>query len=370
MTRLGDPARPGSGILRFRWHRVHRAVGVVCLLFAAWIVAPGSSSAELPDEVSGCLDCHADDSLTHVFDDGTEMSLYVDGDAFMESVHGGALVCTDCHEGYEEEHPDFPEVGSIRAYTQASYDLCKRCHFDTYTRTLESVHYTLIQEGRTDAPVCADCHGAHGIQKPETHGPSISKSCGHCHSGVYAEYAVSVHGAALQGAPDLPGCPDCHTAHTIQDPRNVAFHLNSPATCLRCHGDQQMMKRHGIATTIGTTYLGDFHGVTASLADPSKVTPEEVVVVCVDCHGVHDIASVVAIGPVAMKTRVEKACRKCHQDASPDFPSAWLSHYPPSLSHAPLVFLVKVFYWIFIPFIVVGLAVQVLFHLYRVGIRR
>jgi hypothetical protein len=67
---------------------------------------------------------------------------------------------------------------------------------------------------------------------------------------------------------------------------------------------------------------------------------------------------------------VSAACARCHQSASPTFPAAWLSHYEPSLRHAPLTFLVEVFYKIFIPFVVIGLVLHVLLHLYRLSAGR
>jgi hypothetical protein len=67
---------------------------------------------------------------------------------------------------------------------------------------------------------------------------------------------------------------------------------------------------------------------------------------------------------------VQEVCVSCHADAPPDFSAAWLSHYPPGWRHAPLVWLIGLFYKFFIPFMVGGLLLQVCLHLYRVGIRR
>ena len=126
----------------------------------------------------------------------------------------------------------------------------------------------------------------------------------------------------------------------------------------------------GYRPDVATSYLTDFHGVTAALVGGSEVEPRQVVVTCIDCHGVHDIASPRLIGSENMKSIVAAACEKCHSGASVDFPAAWLSHYRPSLQHAPLVFLVEIFYKIFIPFVILGLALQVLLHLYRIAMGR
>ncbi len=339
-------------------------------LCAAAALALGlpAAAAEAPAEaVSYCLDCHADPDLSLDLEDGSTMSLTVDATSWMSSVHGDQLVCTDCHEGYEDDHPDGDTFASKRAYELANYDLCKKCHFDTYTRTLESVHYELLEEGLEEAPVCTDCHGAHDIADPHEKQAMISRSCGTCHDDVYATYATSVHGRALveEGIQDVPGCADCHTAHAIVDPTTARFRLRSPEICIRCHGDDDLMVKFGIPTTVATTYLADFHGVTAALASRDNVEERKLVVTCIDCHGVHDIAAPGEISEAQMKERVSGVCARCHQGAAQDFPAAWLSHYPPSLHHAPLVYLVNGFYKIFIPFVVVGLIFQVLLHLYR-----
>ena len=71
-----------------------------------------------------------------------------------------------------------------------------------------------------------------------------------------------------------------------------------------------------------------------------------------------------------MRTTVAAACSSCHQGASPGFPAAWLSHYEPSLRHAPMVYVVDLFYKFFIPFMVFGLVLQVLLHVYRMSAGR
>ncbi|HEX9735509.1 MAG TPA: cytochrome c3 family protein [Thermoanaerobaculia bacterium] len=351
--------------MRSRYHQLALALGA---FFGAALLAAGLA-AEVP--IEDCLACHVDETLTMTFDDGDEMSLFVDEETYLASVHGEALVCTDCHHGYEDDHPGGREIASRRDYVIASYDLCKQCHFDTYTRTLESVHYEYLSEGLDVVPVCADCHGAHDVQDPHEKSVMISRSCGTCHEDVYKVYKRSVHGAALSETnQDIPGCADCHTAHVIAHPDSVRFRLVSPETCMRCHGDGELTAKYGMLSTVATTYLADFHGVTASLAAASAAEPEQLVVVCIDCHGYHDIASPSLVGKEEMARRVEAACASCHEDATPDFSAAWLSHYPPDLDRAPLVFLVRLFYRVFIPFMVAGLLLQVGMHLYRVGSRR
>ena len=92
--------------------------------------------AAVPEAVSACLACHEDKSMEMTFADGSTMSLFVDLNHFTGSVHASQLTCTDCHAKYDGDHPMGTSFASRRAYTVNSYQLCKKCHFDTYTRTL------------------------------------------------------------------------------------------------------------------------------------------------------------------------------------------------------------------------------------------
>ena len=324
------------------------------------------------EAVDYCLGCHGNKDFSLTLKDGKEMSLFVDENDFTHSVHGSHLICTDCHAKYDQDHPTGKTFDSQRAYVTAAYETCKKCHFDTYTRTLESVHYELLKAGMDSAPVCTDCHGTHNIQNPHAKRAMVSRSCAKCHVEVYQTYARSVHGKALieEGNQDVPACADCHTHHQIQQPGTAKFRLTTPEICSRCHADKKLMTKYGISTTVAQTYLSDFHGVTASLTRNLPADKQQVVVTCVDCHGSHDIASPKLKGHDAMKATVASACAKCHQGAPPGFPAAWLSHYAPSMQHAPLVYLIDLFYRFLIPFMVIGLVLHLLLHVYRISAGR
>jgi hypothetical protein len=176
---------------------------------------PAADKTSTPNEsIAICLGCHEDKTLSLTLKDGSTMSLYVDPQQFARSVHGTQLVCTDCHAN-TQNHPSGATFQSRRAYTIAAYETCKKCHFDSYTRTLESVHYELLKAGLDVAPVCTDCHGSHGIQNPHEKREMVSRSCATCHDRIYKTYAASVHGKALveQGRAGLRRLP-----HAPPDP--------------------------------------------------------------------------------------------------------------------------------------------------------
>ena len=347
------------------------------LLMAALVLGFGLATARAADapQVSEknelCLSCHNDPSQEMDLPDG-KISVYVDPAKFHDSVHGAKLNCTDCHTNITDyPHPE-NHFKNKRDLNLALYESCKRCHFDNYTKMLEGIHYHLLAKGDSRAPTCVDCHGAHEITKPDQPKARVSQTCERCHQGIYNTYANSVHGKALVigGNVDAPVCTDCHRAHDIEDPRTNTFLLQTPQICGSCHGDEKLMKKYGLSTDVVKTYLQDFHGASAAFHQTDKATIQTWKAVCTDCHGVHDIASVKDPSSPVLKANLVATCRKCHANATTDFPDAWLSHYEPSPTKAASVYFVKLFYKFFIPFSIIGLGLHIVLHVWRVATNR
>jgi len=339
------------------------------------------STASAGVKAQDCMNCHAEKTLSMNLTDGEKLSLYVDGAGYETSIHGGKLICTDCHNysgasttsgagtlaiASEYAHPS-RDVANKREYSLALYEVCKRCHFDNYTKTLDSVHYQVLARGDQSAPICTDCHGAHNVSAPSQPRSKTSQTCAGCHQSLYEQYATSVHGTALihDNNSDVPVCTDCHKSHTIEDPRTAAFRLESVQICSGCHSNETIMQKYGISTRVVKTYLEDFHGATVALQtkDNKDIWVNEAV--CTDCHGVHNIVAVDSPSSPVIKANLVNVCRNCHADATENFPSAWLSHYEPTVHKAPLVYFIRRFYWVLIPFIVVGLLAHIVIDLWR-----
>jgi nitrate/TMAO reductase-like tetraheme cytochrome c subunit len=323
-------------------------------------------------DVDTCLSCHSDRGMSVTLPDGETRSLYIDRAAFERSVHGGKLGCVDCHSDMTEvPHPARPFKTS-REFTVAYTEQCKRCHFANYSKTLDSVHFAAQARGDVAAPLCVDCHGSHDITPPDKPRTRISLTCARCHAGVQATYAKSVHGRALfeESNADVPVCTDCHHSHDVGGPREPGWRLKSPEICANCHTNERLMKKYGISTDVMSTYLADFHGMTASLQSSENINSGVVTALCIDCHGVHDITKITSKASPAMKANLVKVCQRCHPGATENFSSAWMSHYEPTFKRAPLVYSVKVFYSILIPFMIGGLLLQILLHLWRVVVNR
>jgi predicted CXXCH cytochrome family protein len=352
---------------------VQVTVSVAAALLA---LATSAGGAAASGDVEACLGCHGDRELAMTLPSGERLSLFVDAEAFRQSAHGGRLGCVECHPGMRKvPHPAKP-FRTARDVTLAYYEQCKGCHFDHFTKTLDSVHYERVAKGDARAPVCSDCHTAHAVARKNGSRSRISQTCAKCHEPVFDAYARSVHGRALleEGNRDVPLCIDCHRSHDIGDPRTARFHFATPELCGSCHTNEQVMARYGLSTNVLKTYLDDFHGVTASLqraaAPGGAPATGRIAAVCTDCHGIHDITRVREPGSAVMQENLVKVCQRCHPDATANFPAAWLGHYEPSWTKAPIVYAVTMFYWIFIPFVIGGLVLQILLHLWRVVVNR
>jgi predicted CXXCH cytochrome family protein len=351
-------------------------VPLVSILALALVVvcARGASAQDsAKEEIETCLSCHADDSLSVTFADGTSHALAVDQHAFARSVHGGNLKCTDCHAGMGEiPHPE-RQYTDLQQFRASFREACKSCHFDNYTQSLDGVHQTLLARGDTRAPACADCHGSHAIVPAGKPRAAISRTCARCHEPISAVYVMSVHGTSLaNGNNDVPVCTDCHRSHDIADPRSTAWLVKTPELCGKCHTNKPLMAKYGLSPNVVSTYLADFHGMSASLTNRSGATAdkERLTALCIDCHGVHNITRVEAPDSPVLKANLVNTCRKCHEGAPEAFPAAWLSHYEPSWQKAPIVYSVTLFYRLFIPFVIGGLVLQILLHLWRLVVNR
>jgi predicted CXXCH cytochrome family protein len=313
---------------------------------------PGSFSPD--DQNAECYACHAQPGMQTTLPSGEILYLTVSPQVFNDSVHGMQdFACQDCHvdiTGFP--HPE-NTAQTLREYELQQYQTCETCHQAYAEETQDSVHSAALEAGNENAAVCTDCHGAHNVQPPGEPRSNIPLMCRQCHSEIHNQYKDSVHGAALigEGNPDVPTCTDCHGVHSVQGPSvDEAFRLYSPLICADCHADEELMSQYGISTNVFDSYISDFHGTTTLLFAQTSEGQDFNTPVCIDCHGVHDIAA--GDDPeksLQVKENLLAKCQQCHPDASTNFPDAWLGHYEPSPEKFPLVYYVNLFYRFFIP---------------------
>jgi cytochrome b subunit of formate dehydrogenase len=326
----------------------------------------------------GCYECHQAADEPMEFAGGTKVSIAVDRPAFLASAHG-QLECVACHQGLDVMEHTAADRGTFRAYREPLNKRCAECHSaggaaaPAGAVAAPAIDRTLHPVGATDkVPLCSDCHSPHTMLRGRDGHAAVARACATCHEAEYATYAKSVHGRGLLAgaSDDLPTCTDCHPGHTESGRSLTQQRVRLGQPCMGCHGDQDLMERYGISTGVVSTYLNDFHGTSVRFYRDGGQPGDLPTLVCADCHGIHDVAKTDADNPRLMKQNLVAVCRNCHADASDSFPDAWLSHWEPSLDKAPLVFLIRVGYWIFIPFVIVGLSLQIFAHLVAFGRRK
>ncbi len=323
--------------------------GLVGLLLIGLTAVANAQS----DDNATCLGCHSTAGLSVELASGEILPLTVDPSVYQASVHA-SLNCTACHtniSGYP--HPKIT-AGDRRSFQLERYQQCQSCHQDQYQDSLDSNHARALAAGNRNAAICTDCHGAHNVTRASEPRQKISHTCETCHSAIYDQYAISVHGAALleSSNPDVPTCTDCHGAHTQEDPNTAAFRLKSPNICGDCHGDAALMQKYGISTEVFNTYVADFHGTTVTLFERQHPDQPTNKAVCTDCHGVHNILEVTNANAQVVKENLLHTCQRCHPDATANFPDSWVGHFAPSPTTQPLVYYINLFYKILIPAVI------------------
>jgi len=227
---------------------------------------------------------------------------------YLGSAHR-ALSCVDCHPGTTMgPHASTPAVRQ-----------CTDCHRPE--GAAGGYHaaplVTQLHTGATaQSPHCEDCHGHHGVGRPDdpdspTYWNNVPRLCGSCHvAPERAEqvpqvpgYFQSIHGKiAAGGTVARPAvCTDCHLLHKVEGqapktpgqanivpPRRVR-----PSICARCHPNQDR------------EYEASVHGEAVRRGDADAA-------VCTDCHGEHNIEPPTEAESTVAPTRVVQTCSRCH----------------------------------------------------------
>ena len=278
------------------------------------LAAPAWAAPAAPAAPTSCVKCHSDSGL---FDE-TKLKI-VEG--FRNDVHAEAgLSCQDCHGGNPDpklaEDPGAMDKGfkanpyhgaPARADIPA---LCGRCHSDPeYMKRFRpdlrvdqereyrtSKHGQALAHGDMKVATCIDCHGVHGILRPNdprspVHPKRVAETCKGCHADAkrmaayklpdgrplpvdqYALWRQSVHARALLERDDLsaPTCNDCHGNHGATPPGVGAIGF----VCGQCHGREAELFR------ASAKHAGfQSHNELMAAAAPGR--PEDTA--CASCH--------------------------------------------------------------------------------------
>lgn len=200
-----------------------------------------------------CGRCHADSRITGTYfasADKTEARTAVAH--YYQTVHGNALTrdglivsatCNDCHRAHDILPADSAASSVNRNHIP---ETCGACHVGIVEVYDHSAHGEAYREGRVndsghEAPVCVDCHSAHGIVRADEPQWLLGavEECGTCHEQLYSTYFETYHGKVTRLGFSLAAmCSDCHTAHNMRsasDPESTVFPANVVETCANCH---------------------------------------------------------------------------------------------------------------------------------------
>ncbi len=219
----------------------------------------------------GCVDCHTAHEIRPASDpDSPTYPLNI------------PKTCARCHGSEEIIAAGQISIGNVAALFE------------------DSIHgQALSRSGLLVAPNCTNCHGSHDVrQKSDSDSrvnhANVPATCGSCHEGILRVYGTGIHGSGLaSGNGGAPVCIDCHSAHGIQRADVSNWQLDVIGECGTCHTAQMRTYRdtfHGQVTSLGFTRVATCAACHGSHAiypkeDPrSAVSSERLLETCQQCH--------------------------------------------------------------------------------------
>lgn len=190
-----------------------------------------------------CGRCHGD---AKVIAEG-KIAIGNVADLYKDSIHGKAVSksglmvaanCTSCHGSHEIRKKNDPDS---KVFRRNIPNVCGSCHEGVKAQYDTGVHGRQWSKGNDKAPVCADCHTAHQIQRADVTSWKLStiRECGTCHQDKITTYRDTFHGQVTSlGFVRVAACSDCHGAHDIRgkaDPASMVSPGKVLETCRKCH---------------------------------------------------------------------------------------------------------------------------------------
>ena len=205
---------------------------------------PGSPTNHL-NLPTTCLKCHGNQDVIS----RGHIQIGNVGTKYHDSIHGKALEksgllvapsCVDCHGNHDIVRKSEAASPVFRTNIPAT---CGKCHAGIKQQYDGGIHAAALAKGDSRAPVCADCHSAHAIQRADTDSwrLSVAEECGTCHASVVDSFRLTFHGKVTElGFSRVAACADCHGAHNIlpaANPASLVSSANRVATCGKCHAN-------------------------------------------------------------------------------------------------------------------------------------
>jgi cytochrome b subunit of formate dehydrogenase len=213
-----------------------------------------------------------------------------------------------------------------------------------------SVHGKASLGGIYLAATCNDCHStggsahkilAPGLPESAINHFNIPRTCGKCHRSIENDYNEGIHGKlTLRGITDAPICTDCHGEHGIlspDDPRAAVSPTKvAEMTCSPCHESAKLNEKYGVSTGRLKTWVDSFHGLKSKTGDITVAN-------CASCHGAHRILPSSDPTSSINPANLQATCGHCHPGISQAVASIPI-HATPGVSHTPLAALIQKIY--------------------------
>jgi cytochrome b subunit of formate dehydrogenase len=107
-------------------------------------------------------------------------------------------------------------------------------------------------------------------------------------------------------------------------------------TCLKCHSDEELTKKYGLAPDVAATYQDSYHGMAVSKGYDAAAT-------CYDCHNAHYILSSTRAASTVNPENLKETCSQCHPGATAQFAQAY-THKSVMVMETPIEDIVKYIY--------------------------
>ncbi len=257
-------------------------------------LAHGRAEIGTCDDMPQCTDCHGDHDI-------------LPSSVKLSKTHPVNLpaTCGKCHENLD---------------ITKKYDILIDNPIAIYEA---SVHGMAAKGGVYVAATCNDCHStggtAHKILAPGHADSSINHfnipdTCGKCHRGVESDFMEGIHGKLVaRGETDAPVCTNCHGEHGIISPDDPLSPVSSvrlaEETCSPCHESTVLNTKYGLRSGRLATFIDSYHGLKSKAGDTHVAN-------CASCHGVHRILPSSNPLSTVHPKNLQETCGDCHPGIS------------------------------------------------------